>query len=272
MSARVALADVLAALTWDGDPRLAEFWRASTRPYPDGSRITNRVVIDEKGVGTFNVAEGLTPLRAVAHQPWRHDSPAEALEALHTAALWPFAVEGAGAVRWWCPLCKGSQKALSALSVGPEGVVLASPDPVPCWCVGEAPSFPDLVAVASLGASALLRAASLTEDIARAAGHPKARLVWRVMEAKAVAKHHRNVLANAHPAGSIAFAQVLAATVALFPKDTAAAFAWGDDAGISRALTNPVAALARTEDGGAAGVHLVGLDAGAVTLAVEGVS
>lgn len=80
---RPALPEVLACLV-DGDPRMAEFWRAATKPYDGDAKITLRVDATAEGVGTFNVIDG-HELRSVARQPWRHASPAEALEALQTA-------------------------------------------------------------------------------------------------------------------------------------------------------------------------------------------
>ena len=215
------------------------------------------------------VAYHIGDIKGVA--PWRHDSPAEALETLHTRSLWPFAAEGDGAVRWWamgrCGMCGGRGGASGDCPwCNDRGMAVTS--------VPTAPTISALVAVASLGASALLRAASLAEDIARAAGHPKARIVWRVMTRAAIEDHHNRtgIAADAHDPAT-AFSREVAAEMYLGGRPAHVAAPWeaplGNDATSVVLAWDALYALARHEDGTATGVHLVGIDAGAVTLACE---
>ena len=92
--------------------------------------------------------------------------PAEALEALVTRGVLPPSFAGDASRAWWCSICKGKRTAYSVQSIRPTEVVLASPDPVPCFCVGELPRLLDFLAWASLGGDAITRAEQLAREAA----------------------------------------------------------------------------------------------------------
>lgn len=99
------LGAVLAALTWEGDPKMTDFWNVSVAPYPPGSKITRVVILEESYAMTCNRIEGVrTPLRSVAPQRW-NTTGRGALEVLVARGLWPWEVEGDEAPLWYCETC-----------------------------------------------------------------------------------------------------------------------------------------------------------------------
>lgn len=126
---------------------------------------------------------------------WRHESPAEAVESLATAGLWPWEIGDTAAPRWWFGAGRATHRECWRVRDG-----------LPCeLCEGadDPPSHAALVAVASLGRPQILRIThTLAPEIARAAGCPDARVVWRVMEREAIQEHHQSEYAKAcreHP-------------------------------------------------------------------------
>lgn len=254
---RPALSEVLAALTADGDPRFAEFWRVAVRPYEPPAKITKRVDVTDKGVATFDVIDGLDPLRCVALQRWAHASPADALAALVEARLIPeHWLDPERAPRWWwgeCSVCGGNPRVSDEHGFVTRETCFACDDdgyhtPTP-------PSLPAVVAVASLGADTLARA----EEHARQSW--RARVVWRVASGKAIRDGHRDVLDHTSAEDP---ARVVSATAALYPKDADAARRWAEGAGLPPKTGDAVVDLLSL------GLHLVAVDdRRAVTLAVE---
>ena len=252
---RSALPEVLAALTADGDPRLAEFWRVAVRPYEPPAKITKRVDVTDKGVATFDVIDGLDPLRCVALQRWAHASPADALAALVEARLIPeHWLDPERAPRGWCEACGGSGRRHA------PGVTL----PVPCFVCWDGmghtaapPSHPSLVAVASLGADALARAEAIVAETWRA------RVVWRVMGAAALNDHFSRKRDSRPPGAEVDAALVFA----LEDREEMGGDAWPTEcpyaASTVRRAWPALRALA------ALGLHLVAVDDSLVTLAVE---
>ena len=114
---------------------------------------------------------------------WRHESPAEAVEALATAGLWPWEIGDTAAPRWWFGAGRATHRECWRVRDG-----------LPCeLCEGadDPPSHAALVAVASLGAPMLQRVTHiLAREIARAAGCHDAHVVWRVMERDVIEEHH----------------------------------------------------------------------------------
>ena len=281
MSARVALYDALAAVTVCDVAWWQKYGPAACSPLARlDFRADEVAVVADLRRPTKRMRTGIYSAAGL-----RYPSPAEALEALHTRALWPFAVEGDGAVRWWCSVCEG-RGCVGGVWIGEDyadadvcsNCAVEDPSSTGGYAVNgwtpEPSSIPALVAAASLGASALLRAASLAEDIARAAGHPKARIVWRVMTRAAIEDHHNRtgIAADAHDPAT-AFSREVAAEMYLGGRPAHVAAPWeaplGNDATSVVLAWDALYALARHEDGTATGVHLVGIDAGAVTLACE---
>ena len=178
---RPALAEVLAALT--GCDRLNG----------DAARV-GRVVSDGLSVRMRNVETGDEFTGVV---PWAHASPAEAVEALATARLWPWEIGDERAPRWWCEECEGTGRAQEpgpprgrvCLCCGvPADELAAAPRGI--GHVADPPSLAALVAVASLGRPLLQRIThTLVPWIARAAGCPDARVVWRVMSRDGLREH-----------------------------------------------------------------------------------
>lgn len=228
------LADVLAALTTRDD---AEAWRSAS-----GYRAGVLPLIAARGDGAV-----LRPTtRQAIFSPWRHATPAEALEALVATGLLPAHwTDAMRAPRWWCDAC------------GERGERHTTAAP---------PSHAALVAVASLGVAALARAEALVAET-----WPRARLVWRVMGAEELRRHHERTsvsgsglpvvvsLEETQMAGMrwpVSWPRYAATRV---PKD--AALKWP-----------ALRALALTEDGKPTGLHLVALDDARVVLAVEALS
>ena len=280
MSARVALYDALAAVTVCDVAWWQKYGPAACSPLARlDFRADEVAVVADLRRPTKRMRTGIYSAAGL-----RYPSPAEALEALHTAALWPFAVEGDGAVRWWCSVCEG-RGCVGGVWIGEDyadadvcsNCAVEDPSSTGGYAVNgwtpEPSSIPALVAAASLGASALLRAASLAEDIARAAGHPKARLTWRVMTAAEILRHHE-VTARDGDGASVVYVFSHEHERKRRPEAFGGTPAWPVECPWTSLPTVAPAwpalrALARREDGTATGVHLVGIDAGAVTLACE---
>ena len=122
---------------------------------------------------------------------WTVESPAEAVEVLHTRGLWPWPVDDDAAPRWWCERCKGRGKLRPLFEGSPppsetriDTMPHASVCPVCRGHTADPPTLAALVAVASLGAPTLLRA----EELARVLVGRAPRIVWRVMSREALAR------------------------------------------------------------------------------------
>lgn len=151
---RPGLADVLAALT--GDER--DWW--------DYQLFLARTVTLQSG-GVYTDSEGLRNLRRDGAVPWITKDTREALELLQTRGLAP------------------EDDVRRRFIAGPEWRTGAAPDS-PLAMFGVPFTIPDLVAYASLGPAAILRAEELArETVARLRpwGCPQTeRVVWRVGE------------------------------------------------------------------------------------------
>lgn len=102
-----ALGAVLAALTWEGDPKMTDFWSTSVAPYPPSAKITRVVILEETYAMTGDRIPGVRiPLRSVAPQRWTTTGEG-ALETLVARDLWPWAVKGDEAPLWYCERCDG---------------------------------------------------------------------------------------------------------------------------------------------------------------------
>ena len=168
---RPALAEVLAAMTSESD---ASWWRMMTTDHE-----TRAVAAGIE----WRIADVWAPLRSwrrepeTQRSPLRMTTPAEAVEALATARLWPWE-PGDDPTRWWCERCEG---------VGGWYQDDFSPCDRCLRGVAATPTTHDaIVAVTSLGASNVARYVSLANEIAYTAGRKGARVVFRVMERKAI--------------------------------------------------------------------------------------
>lgn len=141
---RAALAEVLATLT--GKPPLLVVLGRACGVAIEASRVGYRPQSDRAAT------HGSAP--TLWHR-WTHDSPAEAVEALATARLWPWE-PGDDPTLWWCEFLNDA--------------IIADP-----------PTFAALVAVASLGAPSLVTAVELAGVLA-----PGAVVVWRAMTREAL--------------------------------------------------------------------------------------
>jgi hypothetical protein len=260
VTSRAALAEVLATLTTETD---ATWWRMMTTDYE-----TRHVAAGIE----WRIAGKWAPLRSWRREPetrWsplRMTTPAEAVEALATARLWPWE-PGDDPTRWWCPGCAGNGRLI------PTPGFSGAPCP---QCYGDdtrPPSLPAIVAVASLGASSLVAAVELAGEIARAAGCEGAGVVWRVMTREAIDLWARCGDDRRSGEGPVTIAQ--AACLAsvdwgsadrVWGRDywSGAAPWWLSDAGGVIAYAWPM-----LRDLAAGGVHLVALDASRIVLAVE---
>lgn len=260
---RPALADVVAVLT--GDRRLSEFWRAALKPCDPPAKITNRVEVSDRGVATFDVIEGLRPLRRVALQRWAHPSSADALAALVEAELLPAHwCDPERAPGWWCEGCDGTGYA--AVNVRRGRKVYRCGD---CDIAGyiAAPPRADLVAVASLGADALTRAEAVVAEAWRA------RVVWRVMTAAEIVRHHE-LTARDGDGHSPVYVFSHEQERARRPQAYGGQPAWPVECPWTATMQSEstwraLRALALTEDNKPTGLHLVEVGDGRVTLAVE---
>lgn len=241
------LADVLAALTTRDD---AEAWRSAS-----GYRAGVLPLIAARGDGAV-----LRPTtRQAIFSPWRHATPAEALEALVATGLLPAHwTDAMRAPRWWCDAC------------GERGERHTTAAP---------PSHAALVAVASLGVAALARAEALVAET-----WPGRALVWRVMTAEALNAALREAYVTPTDSNRVAFwfaCEAVGLWSDRWPKEFR--FWSASDAPPEavvllderRRLYPAMRAIAmRDTDAGPrpTGLHLVALDAGRVTLAVEALS
>ena len=253
---RPALAEVLAAMTSESD---ASWWRMMTTDHE-----TRAVAAGIE----WRIADVWAPLRSwrrepeTQRSPLRMTTPAEAVEALATARLWPWE-PGDDPTRWWCERCLGGGRHVD----GTACVVCDHDDAVSDYRgdghAANPPTLAALVAVASLGAPQLARYAHLAGEIARAAGCAGARVVWRVMTREALQKH----CDAAHPRGDEGFNPVtfFAHQVRWEMRGMRVDFEKGESFG--RAIIEATWPMLR--DLHAGGVHLVALDASRIVLAVE---
>ena len=308
--ARPALAEVLAALadsTRDRAPVDLDYVKRAIVP----PRITIR---DGK---VYAPAES-----GMSGWYLRTDSTAEAVEALATVRLWPWEPGDERAPRWWCERCEGvgfipqsqgrgaARRCAACLDTscvrcGGRGFTVRGDaasgwdaDAVLCaQCngrppighVADPPSHAALVAVASLGRPLLLRIThALAPEIARAAGCPDARVVWRVMGREAISRHFggRGVTPSNAPSDTITVVQareerpptsnVPGFWRAPWPVECPYSGAFGtpddDHHGVHAAW--PALRTLAVGDGETpqpTGVHLVARDASRIVLAVEAI-
>lgn len=230
---RPALADVLAAVCCD--THCAGWWRAEIA-------AGMRVGCDSRGAST-----------PTATVPWSHATTADALDVLDARGLLPeHWSDPVRAPRWWCPWCD-TPGDLPLPST--EGMSAES-----CPDHNAPPSHPALVAVASLGADALARAEELVAETWRA------RIVWRVMTAEALDAHGEWTFSRAYAPGESHAPRAAAIerhTGRHLRSEVPEACDHGDQHPSVVAAWPALRALA------ALGLHLVAVDDGRVTLAVE---
>lgn len=128
----------------------------------------------------------------VASRSWRHDCPAEAVEALSAHDMWPMEwLDEASGVRWWREdyMCDGCYRDLRGSSA-PGCVECERANNFTSAASTATPNEPmtilDLVTVASMGVVNLHRIVELARII-----EPYAVVVWRVMKPEALQEHHR---------------------------------------------------------------------------------
>lgn len=205
--------------------------------------------------------------------PWRHTTPAEALEALTARGLWPD-VEA----RWWCDACQG----YGCVTAKPRGIHGQTLDALAerCVCARRStddeynrlcvewvsdlrtpPSHAALVAVASLGAQRVATAHALASEIAALAGCAKARVVWRVAPRETIDDVNRGNAKTRRDVVGTFGNEALCPSQGIAPWPATAP--WYDD--VSRAAWPLLRDLYNL------GLHLVGLDAERVVIAVEGI-
>ena len=258
---RPALAEVLAAMTSESD---ASWWRMMTTDHE-----TRAVAAGIE----WRIADVWAPLRSwrrepeTQRSPLRMTTPAEAVEALATARLWPWE-PGDDPTRWWCERCLGGGRHVD----GTACVVCDHDDAVSDYRgdghAANPPTLAALVAVASLGAGRLARYVELAGEIARAAGCARARVVWRVMGREKLRLHHATVKWDTRadqtaPAWLFSFQ----ADLALSPHEYMRSLAWRNAASAHEA--HPAWPALRDLHG--LGLHLVALDGDRITLAVEAI-
>lgn len=264
---RPALAEVLAALTSEPD---ALWWRMMTTDH-ETRAVTAGI--------EWRIAGKWAPLRLwrrepeTQRSPLRMTSPAEAVEALATARLWPWEIGDERAPRWWCERCDGTDDLTEECERFPcfsmSHPCLACDD----GTNADPPTHAALVAVASLGAPMLARCIALADVIARAAGYSDARVVWRVMTRKAIVEHQRAIHEAAAPRGGAPTMCEVFALEDVVRREGGSSWRsvrdWID--ATVRAAWPALRALA-VGDGETpqpTGVHLVALDASRIVLAVE---
>ena len=295
---RPALAEVLATLT--GKPPLLVVLGRACGVAIEASRVGYRPQSDRA------TTHGSAP--TLWHR-WTHDSPAEAVEALATARLWPWEPGDEAEPRWWCrrcgdPVVKTSdipreasaaiQRAIlgefdavtdRALRLSSSEVffrVMDIAERATCVDCGGTPHggstglktpalLGDVVAVASLGAPQLARYVHLAGEIARAVTYGNARVVWRVMAREAIVawavdRRGKTCRSTADLVVAMAVEGVLSPSYlegVLSPSYFAIphAMPW---APALRSL-----AIGDEATPQPTGVHLVGLDASGIVLAVE---
>jgi hypothetical protein len=251
VTARPALANVLAVLTTESD---AAWWRGVVGRY--APRIDGAVVL---GVGRGGAAYDVGRLR--------HATPAEALAALVEAEALPeHWLDAARAPRWWavgpCGTCGGCRGGATRWSDDCDGRSVIDLD--------APPSHAALVAVTSLGVDTLARAEAIVAET-----WPGRALVWRVMTAAALQKHHADHCAGLDVTPALVFSREMTPPLTNFEWRPAwpevcpygGLFGTPDDDrhGVHRAWP-ALRALA------ALGLHLVALDASRVVIAVEALS
>jgi hypothetical protein len=245
----------------------------------------------------------------------RTDSTAEAVEALATVGLWPWEIGDERAPRWWCERCEGvgfipqsqgrgaARRCAACLDTscvrcGGRGFTVRGDaasgwdaDAVLCaQCngrppighVADPPSHAALVAVASLGRPLLLRIThALAPEIARAAGCPDARVVWRVMgredlrrradqSSRAWLDQGPNDLSDASDMVGVT-ARIADALNDSEPRSVADSFVFwstGEPSALREATAEALPAICGLAT---CGVHLVALDASRIVLAVEAI-
>ena len=240
---RPAIADVLATLT--GKPPLLVVLGRACGVAIEASRVGYRPQSDRA------TTHGSAP--ALWHR-WTHDSPAEAVEALATARLWPW--EPGEGPRWRCEACCGCG--------GMDGIG-GYVDCDACASTGDStapPTLAALVAVASLGAPQLARYVHLAGEIARAVTYGNARVVWRVMAREAIVawamdRRGKTCRSTADLVVAMAVEGFLSPSYLAIPHAMPWAPALRSLAIGDEATPQPT------------GVHLVGLDASGIVLAVE---
>lgn len=289
---RPALAEVLAALTGHSGPPLSAMpWEAYTgRPESmHGCGATTELL--PWGAGASLLVSGVKVPFGIAR--WLHASPAEAVEALATARLWPWD-PGDDPTRWWCERCGGSGFMVCDWESGERDFCdrCAEEDPEATGGfralghTADPPSHAALVAVASLGAPMLVRYVALAGEIARAAGCEGARVVWRVMGREALKDHDRrtaekwnvidaseisdaeDVVGLASVSHRVAAPQSLSEYLAGWASETAELLRENTKRSIPalRSL-----AVGDDETPRPTGVHLVALDVSRIVLAVEAI-
>jgi hypothetical protein len=233
---RPALADVLAAVCCD--THCAGWWRAEIA-------AGMRVGCDSRGAST-----------PTATVPWSHATTADALDVLDARGLIPthWSDPVRGPWWWWCPSCAGHGRLVRTATYA------GGPCPA---CRGDAtapPSLPALVAVASLGVDALARAEEVVAETWRA------RVVFRVMTAEALDAHGEWTFSRAYAPGESHAPRAAAIerhTGRHLRSEVPEACDHGDQHPSVVAAWPALRALA------ALGLHLVAVDDGRVTLAVE---
>jgi hypothetical protein len=249
---RAAIADVLATLTYGSD----------CAP-DDAARYTSHVVLSDKGASVvLRIPSVSLDVPNVGPVAWTVNTPAEAVERLNVAGLWPWS-PGDDPTRWWCERCDG---------IG--GWYQEDFSPCDRCYRGDAtnpPSLPALVAVASLGASSLVTAAELAGVLS-----PGSVVVWRVMTREALRNHHGKHSVAREVSLPLVFSREMTPATSNDPRLVRAPwpvacpfsgmFGTPDDdrRGVHRAWP-ALRALA------ALGVHLVALDASRIVLAVEAI-
>ena len=195
---RPALAEVLAAITgrpvghWRAEvasPAFLGVERISSRDVQWTVRVDPFRATTQTRRATLRSTEPAYEARRIGNTLTRVEvapahtiAPAEAVEALATARLWPW--EPGEGPRWRCEACCGCG--------GMDGIG-GYVDCDACASTGDStapPTLAALVAVASLGAPQLARYVHLAGEIARAAGCAGAVVVWRVMTRAAITEHH----------------------------------------------------------------------------------
>ena len=298
-----ALADVLAAITdrpvghWRAEVASPAFlgidrissrgvqWRVRVEPYRSTTQ-TRRAslrqtepVREARRVGNTLVAVEVSPAHTI--------TPAEATEMLYERGLWPWEP---GEAWWGCDACSGSTAETVTLLNGSTTWIECRQCRPSRWgdALGrttEPPSHAALVAVASLGRPQLLRIThTLAPVIARAAGCPDARVVWRVMEREAIKRHHGENCVGWDVSLPLVFSREMTPTKSNDPRLVRRP--WSGECPFSGMFGTPeddhhgvhaawpaLRALAVGDEATPqpTGVHLVALDASRIVLAVEAI-
>lgn len=200
--------------------------------------------------------------QATLHQ-WMHATPADALAALDARGLipthWSDSERGP---RWWCEACRGTGLRDRPGRYPCFRCDSSSREPAtdPPGHTAAPPSHPALVAVASLGVDTLARAEAIVAEAWRA------RVVFRVMTAEALDAHGEWTFSRAYAPGESHAPRAAAIerhTGRHLRSEVPEACDHGDQHPSVVAAWPALRALA------ALGLHLVAVDDGRVTLAVE---